>query len=293
MKKERYDYICSIGSSCLCAMSLHDAGLRLSSGPFDWLLGPSLKSRAEMIANGFAGWFEREDLRCIGKTDIVNAKSVKIQRDGYVNDRTGYTFLYDFDAGSSFDEAYPAVREKYERRIERFYNLMRASRRVLLVWVENQYEDDRPSDEEVAMSLKILKDVFPGVKVELLIIDRAPDGMTGGELVRKDGYWRVECAYRRKATKPNGSGRSWDFDIGQIQVPLSSFEARDYRSTMERRGHDLASCRAKYALFGARGPIGYALSRLQVKTCKLLLNRLWRKGVDMRWVFDAQIRVWK
>ena len=61
MKKERFDFICSLGSSCLCATSLREAGLRLSSGPFDWLLGPSLKFRVDMVANDFAGWFERED----------------------------------------------------------------------------------------------------------------------------------------------------------------------------------------------------------------------------------------
>ena len=55
MKKERFDFICSLGSSCLCATSLRDAGLRLSSGPFDWLLGPGMKARVDLIVRDFEG----------------------------------------------------------------------------------------------------------------------------------------------------------------------------------------------------------------------------------------------
>lgn len=286
MKKERFDFVCSVGSSCLCATSLRDAGLRLSSGPFDWLLGPSLKDRVELIANDFAGWFERDDFEFLGNPE-------KFDHDSYMNRRTGYKFAHDFEIGKPFEKSFPEVRDKYARRIERFYGLIRASRRVLLVWLENPVDDDRPSDEDVAASLETLKRKFPGVKVEILVVDRAPDDTPGGELERRDGYWRALCPYRRKATDMRGTVRPWDVDTRPIQSLLSNFETRDYRSAVARRGHDVASRRAKYAYFGARGPVGYAISRLQVKVCKLLLNRLRRKGVDMRHVFEVQIGAWK
>ena len=80
MKKERFDYVCSLGSSCLCATSLRDAGLRLSSGPFDWLLGPSLKSRVDLVANDFAGWLEPGDFEFLGNPEKFS------NRIGYSHD---------------------------------------------------------------------------------------------------------------------------------------------------------------------------------------------------------------
>jgi len=283
MKKERFDFICSLGSSCLCATSLRDAGLRLSSGPFDWVLGPSLLKRVELIANDFAGWFEHDDFELLGSRE-------KVEHDNYANRRTGYTFPHEFDFGRPFDECYPAVRAKYDRRIARFYERIRASRRVLLVWLENPVADDRPSDEDVAASLKVLAGKFPGVTVELLVVDRAPDDTSGGELVRMDGYWRVTCPYRRKATEAGKDVRPWDIDTHPIQSILADFSANDYRSAEARRSHAQKSRQAKYAMFGAHGAIGYAVARVQVKVCKLLLNRLRRKGVEMRRVFELQFR---
>lgn len=52
-------------------------------------------------------------------------------------------------ASYPFDESYPAVKEKYDRRIGRLYASIRRSKRVLLVWLENPTDDDRPSDAEV------------------------------------------------------------------------------------------------------------------------------------------------
>lgn len=266
----------------MCATSLRDAGLRLSSGPFDWLLGPSLKSRVDLISNDFAGWFEPRDFEFLGNPE-------KFEHDSYRNRRTGYKFSHDFELGKSFEESFPAVREKYARRIDRFYDRIRASRRILLVWLENPVVNDRPSDEDVVASLRTLAEKFPGVKVEILVVDRAPDDTPGGRLVRKEGWWRVECPYRRKSTEPGKDVRPWDIDTRPIDALLSNFEANDYRSAAERLSHVNAQRKEKYSVYGAHGLVAYAASRLQVKVCKLLMNSLRRRGADIRRLFDAQL----
>lgn len=263
-------------------MSLRDAGLRLSSGPFDWLLGPSLKSRVDLVANDFAGWLEPGDFEFLGNPE-------KFSTDSYMNRRTGYKFSHDFEIGKPFEEAFPAVREKYERRIARFYERIRASRRVLFVWLENPVVNDRPSEEDVAASRRILADKFPGVEIEFLIVDRAPDDTEGGRIERRDGYWRMVCPYRRKATEPGKDVRPWDIDTRPIDALLSNFETNDYRSAAERRDHAAAGRLAKYAAFGVHTAFGYALVRLQIKICKLLLNRLRRRGISIRRTFEVQI----
>jgi len=282
MGKERFDFICSLGSSCLCATSLRDAGLRLSSGPFDWLLGPGMKDRVELVVRDFEGWLEPGDLVFAGNPE-------KFVHDTYINRRTGYTFPHDFDIGKPFDEGFPAVREKYMRRIARFYERVRSSRRVLLVWLENPMTDDRPTDEDVRASLAALAAKFPGVSVELLVVDRAPDDSASGSLERRDGHWRATCPYRRTATEKGENVRPWDVDTRPIMALLSNFAAADYRSEDDRRAHREDVRRQRYEAFGASSALGYAVAKFQVKVCKLLLNRLRRRGVNIRRVFEVQI----
>lgn len=282
MKKECFDFVCSIGSSCLCASSLRDSGLRLSSGPFDWLLGPSLLERAKLIASDFSGWMEPGDFEYAGNPH-------KSFTESYRNLKTGYKFSHDFPVGADFATVFPEVKRKYDRRVARLYERVRASRRVLFAWFENPSCDDKPSDEEVLAARKVLMDTFPGVDIELLVVDRATDKSHWGEFVRGEGYWRTTCPYILKAVEPGGEVRPWDVDLRPIIALLSNFSTCDYRSAVERRKHAEAKRCEKYSLYGARGPVSYAISRFQIKICKLLMNRLRRKGIDMRRVFDAQI----
>ena len=281
MKKERFDYVCSLGSSCLCAQSLDAAGLRLSSGPFDWLLGPSLAERVDTIVEDFSGWLEPGDFKCLGNPN-------KFTHDSYLNTRTGFKFPHDFALDVPFERSWPEVREKYLRRIARFYERIRSSRRVLFVWLENPVAADRPSDDEVWRSVKSLAAKFPGVKVELLVVDRAPDDESTGALRRGDGFWRISCGYRKKSTEPGKDVRPWDIDTHPIERILAFFETADYRSAEERRRHRAAERAQKYSIYGAKNALGYALARIQVRICKLLLNKLRRRGAVMRRLFEVQ-----
>ena len=283
MNKERFDYVCSLGSSCLCAQSLDDAGLRLSSGPFDWLLGPSLKARVDVVVNDFAGWLEPGDFEFLGNPN-------KFSHDSYFNTKTGFKFPHDFAIGQSLEQSWPDVYKKYQRRIARFYERIRSSKRVLLVWLENPVNCDRPTDDDVRASVKALADKFPGVKVELLVVDRAPDDVLTGAFVRGDGYWRISCGYRKKSTDPTVDVRPWDIDTRPIAMVLSAFEAADYRSEEERRRRRDLEKSARYAVYGAKSALGFAVARMQVKVCKLIMNRLRRHGADMPRLFEIQMQ---
>lgn len=277
----RYDYICSLGSSCLCASSLREAGLRLSSGPFDWMLGPSLLGRVQTIASDFRGWLEPADLECLGDPNNFN-------HDSYLNRRTGYKFSHDFERGVPLEQALVPVREKYARRIARFYAAVRASRRVLFVWLENPMFDDRPSSDDVVQCRRLLAEKFPGVEIDLLIVDRAADNEASGKIVRDEGVWRVSCGYRTHEDR-RGEARPWDIDTHPILDVLSRFSVTDSRSSAERRRRRAQERAAKRAVYGAHGLLGYVVSRVQTKVCKFLLNGLRRRGANLRVLFDAQM----
>ena len=68
---KNYDFVFGLGRACACTQSLRSAGLQLLSLPWDWITyqltpqGPDLLLRVDLIASGFAGWFEEEDLKFV------------------------------------------------------------------------------------------------------------------------------------------------------------------------------------------------------------------------------------
>lgn len=275
--REKFDFVCSLGAACLCAESLRDAGLRLSSGPFDWVSGGTLADRVGLVVRDFDGWFEADDLEPIGDPNHFG-------HDGYRNRRTGFSYPHDFTSGVPFAEDYPSVREKYSRRVARFLDCVRTSHRVLFVWIADALLDTALSDGEVVAALSDLRRRFPETGIEMLVVDRAEDGAASGALVRHDGYWRVACGYRRKATSGE---RPWDIELGPILRVLSNFHAEDYRSAEERCGYKLLRRNRQEALYGKRGRIGRFAVRLEIKLCKHFMKRLKRRGVDMQGAFAA------
>ena len=130
-----YDFICSLGIDCSCAMYLQGTGLRTSSGPFDWLTKAGFSERAELVASGFEGFLRKDDLRPVSRG---TGAAYDPRCDAYVNEATGLLFLHDFPAGVPLEESFPEIKEKYDRRIRRFEERLRAAERSLLVWVSRR-----------------------------------------------------------------------------------------------------------------------------------------------------------
>ncbi len=281
MKKETFDYVCSLGSSCLCATVLRDAGLRLSSGPFDWLTGADFCSRIQLIVDDFSNWMVKDDFKLIGKTTVG-------VHNGYENVRTGFRFLHDFSSNRSFDDCYDEVCRKYERRIVRFYARIRASRRVLLVWVENPLDPDAPSADDVRWGVNELARKFPSACIELLIIEHASEKVPATEgITRARDCWRAVCPFR-KPVLPGQTVYPWDVEMRPLLRIFSSVAAIDYRSGDERRQHWKKKRQNRYSLLGARDFLDYQVARLEVKICKFCLKRLRHRGLDFRRVFELQ-----
>jgi len=273
MKRERFDFVLGVGSSCIASQALRDAGLQYASYPFDWMSGPTFAQRIRTICSDFRDWFRAEDFEFKGNPNGFT-------HDLYRNRATGGMYPHDFDPGRPFAECYSAVKEKYDRRIARLYASIRRSKHVLVVWLENPLYDDRPADEEVLDAYRSLVAKFPAVDIRVLIIDRAMDDMSNGDLEPHEYGWRVACGYRRK-TVPGKDARPWDLEVGPIVAALKHFRARDFRTAAERKAHRQAERRKQFATVGARSWPAYLLVRLQLKLCHHLRKRLLRRGIEL------------
>lgn len=273
MRREKFDFVVGIGSACIASQALRDAGLQHASYPFDWMSGPTFGQRIQTICSGFEGWFRQEDLEFAGNPNGFS-------HDSYRNRKTNALYPHDFEIGRAFNESYPLVKAKYDRRIDRMYASIRRSKRVLLVWLENPSDDDRPSDEEVTDARRVLSAKFPSVLMEFLIIDRAKDGERNGEVVRREYGWRATCGYRKK-TALGASARPWDLEVGPIVAILRRFVAKDWRTRAERRQYRKSERMKTYATLNARCGLDYLLAKIQVKLCRHLEKRLRRRGIEL------------
>jgi hypothetical protein len=166
-----YDIVYSLGRDCACASYLKNFGLRVASGPFDWITlsqneEHDLEKALSIVSNDFKDFFNAEDLKLLAPDPKIYQEPEHV---GYENIRTGFRFYHDFDTGIPFDEMFPKVKEKYERRIQRFRDNIKNNKKVLLVWFTHLFE----SDDSQALALCNQVSEFYGKPIDFLLIEHS------------------------------------------------------------------------------------------------------------------------
>lgn len=126
LEKNYKNYI-SLGFFCSIALDLKSFGLRLFSSPFDWLISP-FESVLELICNRFNGFLDYE----------LMEQSRKVPCH-YKNSKYEIEFYHDFNDVEPLSAQLPKVKEKYDRRIERFYNNIKEPT-LFIRYIRNDYE---------------------------------------------------------------------------------------------------------------------------------------------------------
>ncbi len=171
---KKYEVIFSIGSACLCSQMLRRSGLQFCSYPFDWLFGCDFSGRIDILISGFKDFLNKEDLHFTGKCNSDERNPC----DVYRNDKTGITFNHDFAQGVPFDVAYPAIKAKYDRRINRLLNNIDNHKDILIVFTETPSQDhttDVISDDVLISGYDKIIQRFPNKNIDLLYIACTPE----------------------------------------------------------------------------------------------------------------------
>lgn len=144
--KKKYDIIYSIGRDCACTMYMKSAKLRLTSGPFDWITNASWEQRFDLMMNDFNGFLDETKLKFLRKNpNVFNDDAC----DYYEHIENGFYFYHDFPINVPMADSLPEVREKYNRRIERFYHNIQKKNKVLLIFLSHY---DHVSDNVIKES---------------------------------------------------------------------------------------------------------------------------------------------
>ncbi|MDD4519883.1 MAG: DUF1796 family putative cysteine peptidase [Alphaproteobacteria bacterium] len=163
--KKKYDLIFGIGEACSCTQALRGAGLQIKSFPFDWLYGSDFLGRIEILSSCFKDFFKKEDLVDTKTTNLDKKNLCKI----YKNKRNKIVFNHDFLEKMPFDEAYPNVFEKYQRRIGRLFSLIKQAKSFLVVYIETPNAEEKLTDKkDLKKAFSFLQKAFPHKKIDLI-----------------------------------------------------------------------------------------------------------------------------
>lgn len=199
-KRKTYDVIFSLGEACFVATILKNCGLRKFSSPFDWMFGATFAERFRIFLDDFAHFTDKEDFQAAGQRTDPHPQDI------YYNKRTGITFNHDFPMNGSLDNDYPAVAEKYARRINRLIKEIKQARKVLIVYMDiPETQRGAKDNAEIAEMVELAGKKYPDTRIDILYI-RHNENMKDKEFSisqYNDNIILAECFNREKESDVN------------------------------------------------------------------------------------------
>ena len=267
---KNYDMAFSLGFSCGCSRALRKAGLQFASYPLDWTGSPGVKASAEMIANDFAGWLDRDDL------ELVDIRAGRFGNRIYRSRSTRFGFPHEFSSFLTFDEAYGPTVEKHRRRIARLMANLRKAKRVFAAYIERPI-DRRASDDDLVAAKRTLERKFPGASFDLAYFFQTGEGGGARETPVADGITAVACDYRQMK-----NGEVWheiDYD-GVSEWMKQHVAVADPRTDAEKAAYAASKAREKRRRFeGEKNPLKRKWNEWEYKLYRHLDEVLQKKGV--------------
>ena len=200
--KKEYDYIVSLGGSCNVATQLRHRGLRKCSFPLDWTLMADEKPIRWLLSglrSRFGNFCLRENMHAFE----LPAEEYGTRKQRLQDDVTGFRFIHHFSADPKDKVAFDKERLVIQRRIERFYELINASKHVLFV-LGTVFSYDFTLAAEL---YKSLAESFPQVDVELICVQFSAStcsevDLLGGKLHIMTCERPVNIVYDNQLTAP-------------------------------------------------------------------------------------------
>lgn len=185
--------IISLGESCFPATMLRNFKIRDVAYPFDWMITPFM-GLYKTLSNNFANFLNEANLI----KDPFNSKFVVDKESGvkfahdfphhyqhgseiyYVNQNFDDTYWGIGSIIPNFKEALPDIKNKYNRRIERFFSISKLPNHIIFIrsvaseWYHNEvknvdlYKNNLSLKQQSIMLRNLLKKMFPMLNFSLI-----------------------------------------------------------------------------------------------------------------------------
>lgn len=224
-----YDLYFPLGASCACTQILRHCKIQFRSFPFDWLIGADIVDRATILANHFKDFLKKEAMECVEESKRNRG------RDIWRNNDSGLLFMHDFTHGTPFEEEYPIVYQKYQRRAKRLIQQISSSKRVLAVYAEHPCDTKSLTKEQMVNARRILSEAFPAVHIDLLYLrnDNSVLISNAQEYPICDGISEISFCYNMfnvyapyEVNLPMAAAALNHFDISDLHISPDDARAR-------------------------------------------------------------------
>ncbi|MBA2936861.1 hypothetical protein HZF08_00915 [Paenibacillus sp. CGMCC 1.16610] len=201
-----YKAYISLGSTCQTAHQLRRLGLRKYAGPLDWFISDSTGEVVRLINHRFKGFMELSQLELIGTT-----YECFVIRDN----ASGVTSFHDFPlylTAERWRDAYPAFKEKLNRRVDRFMKTMQGQP-ILFI----RTNATKKEAQELHAALKRLKHG----KFHLLIVNNHQKD-SKDVIYESWGLGGISSVLLPQGEDWRGSNQAWDTCMNGFKLKASS-----------------------------------------------------------------------
>lgn len=134
------------------------------SYPFDWLGGSDFMGRVDILTSGFENFINLEDLEYLKNTHPE-------PMDVYYNKRNHIRFRHDFPLDIPIEKSYADVTAKYDRRINRLFEQIEKSEKILIAYIETPSCQNKLQDKNILLEgYKKLSERFPDKQIDLIFL---------------------------------------------------------------------------------------------------------------------------
>lgn len=163
--------VVSLGPNCQVAHALRYFGIRQQAFPFDWVLAFDIEAATQAIDNHFWSWLDPQFLLYDPAYIINQAYNVRfnhdfppLQTDQHPDIGEDIDFFNNTVLDPNFLAYLPAVTQKYEKRIQRLYNLLQSNQPIMFMCT---YASPQMATQFVTM----IKSKFPFLNFTLVVVN--------------------------------------------------------------------------------------------------------------------------
>lgn len=197
-KAKSYDQAVSLGYGCQVAIRLEHNGFRTLAYPFDWVHTP-VDSLLKFIANKGANFLDADK---IASTGAYPGDPSRLQVIDLVY---GITSYHDFLTTPYFGN-YLEVKAKYDRRVQRFFELLESNQKILFV-------RQKATRAEIEYLDEVLRSSYPRLSYTILALHDTE------EYCYNWGLERVRNFYIRDIPSDwQGDGARWTEILSQFSI---------------------------------------------------------------------------
>ncbi len=171
--QEKPIVIC-LGQSCFALLKIREFGLRWLAYPFDWNVTYN-NALMKLIENDFANLLDEHFVHFENHTRIWNTLY-----GGGIDLQQGFTLAHICPADATkenfFKDFFPSLKERMQRRIQRFYKAINSGKHVYFVRGQVPLGDlSDVSRENIIKLTNLIKQKFPNLKFTLIAVNYAEE----------------------------------------------------------------------------------------------------------------------